>query len=148
MIQDRRTFLHYLLLVVPLARPGLLAAISEPGGALTPPKTNRETNPMNANTPNPIVVINPFEVPAERQEVALRHWDRVAAFMEKQDGFISAKLHQSVDPQARFRFVTVAEWKSPAQFMAVLASDELKQLAQGLEEFPHYPGAYQVIRGG
>lgn len=93
-----------------------------------------------------ITVINPFEVPSGKEAVALEIWDRIAEFMKRQPGFVSAKLHRSIDPSNKFHLVTVAEWKSAEHFMAVLASDEIKEVAKGLEAFPHYPGLYQVIR--
>lgn len=93
-----------------------------------------------------IIAINPFEVAPEKETEALKVWDRVAEFMNRQPGFVSAKLHQSLDPNAKFHLVTVAEWESAEHFMNVLASDELKEAAKGMEAFPHYPGLYQVIR--
>ena len=93
-----------------------------------------------------IIAINPFEVSPGKQSEALTIWDRVAEFMNRQPGFISAKLHQSLDPNAKFHLVTVAEWESAEHFMKALGSDELKAAAKGMEAFPHYPGLYQVIR--
>lgn len=93
-----------------------------------------------------ITVINPFEVPTGKENEALAVWDRVAAFMNRQPGFVSAKLHRSIDPKARFHLVTVAEWASAEHFMAVLTSKDLQEVAKGMEAFPHYPGLYQVIR--
>ena len=94
-----------------------------------------------------IIAINPFEVAPGTEAEALNVWDRVAEFMNRQPGFISAKLHQSLDPSSKFRLVTVAEWESADHFMRALASDELKVAAKGMVAFPHYPGLYQVIRG-
>ena len=93
-----------------------------------------------------IFAINPFEVAPGAEVEALEIWDRVAEFMNRQPGFISAKLHQSLDPNAKFHLVTVAEWESAEHFLKMLASDELKDAAKGMEAFPHYPGLYQVIR--
>ena len=93
-----------------------------------------------------ITVINPFEVPQGKESAALKIWDKVAEFMNRQPGFVSAKLHRSIDPKARFHLVTVAEWASAEHFMAALTSKELQEIAKGMEAFPHYPGLYQVIR--
>ena len=93
-----------------------------------------------------VIAINPFEVAPGMETEALKVWDRVAEFMNLQPGFISAKLHQSLDPNAKFQLVTVAEWESAEHFMKMLASDALKNAAKGMEAFPHYPGLYRVIR--
>lgn len=95
---------------------------------------------------NQIIAINPFEVPAGKEAEALRVWDRVAAFMRRQPGYIGAKLHQALDPNAKFHLVTVAEWESAEHFMKTLSSEELKEVAKGMEAFPHFPGLYRVIR--
>lgn len=93
-----------------------------------------------------VTVINPFEVPAGRQEEALALWDQVAAVMATQEGFLQARLHKALDPGARFQFVTVAEWQSPDQFATALESVELQGLERRLADFPHSPGVYEVIR--
>ena len=72
-----------------------------------------------------IIAINPFEVAPGTEAEALRVWDRVAEFMDRQPGFISAKLHRSLDPSSKFHLVTVAEWESAKHFMKVLANEEL-----------------------
>src|SRR5919109_5389165 len=82
-----------------------------------------------------VVVINPFEVPEDRRDQALEAWDRMAAYMRRQDGFVSARLHRSVDPRSRYAFVTVAEWESAEQFTAAFRSDEFAELDRALAEF-------------
>ena len=42
-----------------------------------------------------VVLINPFEVPKGREEEALAFWDRVAAFMRRQPGYIATRLHKA-----------------------------------------------------
>jgi heme oxygenase (mycobilin-producing) len=93
-----------------------------------------------------VIVINPFEVQEDRRGQALEAWDRIAAYMERQDGFVSARLHRSIDPRSRFAFVTVAEWDSAEKFAAAFRSDEFVELDHALAEFPHYPGVYELIR--
>lgn len=93
-----------------------------------------------------VTVINPFEVPEGRHEEALGLWDQASRFFERQDGFLSARLHKAIGPAGRFQYVTVAEWESADQFMAALGSDELQELERSLAEFPHSPGLYEVIR--
>lgn len=93
-----------------------------------------------------VVVINPFEVPEDRRQEALAAWDRAAAYLERQDGFIEARLHRTVDPHARYAFVTVATWASAQQFAAAVGSEEFRVLEEGLADFPHGPGVYEVVR--
>jgi len=63
-----------------------------------------------------VIQINPFEVPEGRDEEFLVHLNEVADQLRRELGFISTKLHKSLDPKARFRFVSVAEWESREKF--------------------------------
>ena len=40
--------------------------------------------------------------------------------MRQQPGYVSTRLHRSSDPDARFRFVNVAEWETAEAFGAAL----------------------------
>jgi heme-degrading monooxygenase HmoA len=60
----------------------------------------------------PVILINPFEVPAGKEEQFLKAWNEAAELLRHVPGFRSTRLHESLDPQAKFRFVNVAEWES------------------------------------
>jgi heme oxygenase (mycobilin-producing) len=95
----------------------------------------------------PVVLINPFEVSPENDDRFLKGWERAAEYMREQPGFISSRLHRALSPDARFRFINVAEWESAEHFHAVVSSDEFQTLTAGSRErFPHYPALYEVIR--
>lgn len=71
----------------------------------------------------------------------------VAEFMRKQPGFVSTRLHESVVPWARFHLINIAEWESVEHFESAIFSDEFKALTGPyMEEFPHFPGLYEVVR--
>lgn len=95
----------------------------------------------------PVTLINPFEVPTGREAEALDFWEKVAAFMKQQPGFISTRLHRALVPWARFQLINLAEWESVEHFEAVAQSREFQELVGPyMEVFPHYPGLYEVIR--
>ena len=50
----------------------------------------------------PVTLINPFEVPAGKEAEALAFWEKAAAFMKQQPGFISTRLHRALVPWANF----------------------------------------------
>jgi heme-degrading monooxygenase HmoA len=91
------------------------------------------------------VLINAFEVPPGEDAAFLRGWEAARDFMQRQAGYIATRLHQSLDPTARFRFINVAEWASPADFEAALNHPDFVALRQAIP-FTHYPSVYQVIR--
>lgn len=90
------------------------------------------------------VLINPFEVPENvSDEQFMAGWQRAADFMRSQPGFVNAHLHRAVSPEARFRFVNVAEWESPQAFQAVFASEAFRKMAGNSP--PNYPALYEVV---
>ena len=94
-----------------------------------------------------VILINPFEVPAGREDECLAYWDGVADYMRRQPGFVSTRLHRAIAPDACFAFINVAEWETPAHFQRAVASEEFRRLAApGAEQFPHYPSLYEIVR--
>ncbi|MBY0297725.1 MAG: antibiotic biosynthesis monooxygenase [Methylobacterium sp.] len=94
-----------------------------------------------------VVLINPFEVEAGAEEAAIAYWERAAAHMRAQPGFVSTALHRAIGPGARFPLVNLATWRSPAAFAAAVASPAFRALTQGeAARFPHHPGLYTLIR--
>ena len=92
-----------------------------------------------------VILINPFEVPpGTDDEQFLRGWERAADYMRVQPGFVSTRLHRALTPDARFRFVNVAEWASPQDFHAAVGSDEFREIAKG--GGPASPALYEVVR--
>ena len=91
------------------------------------------------------VLINVFEVPVGKDEEFLQGWAAARDVMQRQPGYISTRLHRSLDPTARFRFINVAEWATPADFQAAIAQPDMVKLRQATP-FAHYPSVYEVIR--
>jgi heme-degrading monooxygenase HmoA len=92
-----------------------------------------------------VILINPFEVPdGTNDEDFLRGWERAADYIRQQPGFVGTRLHRALRPDARFRFVNVAEWESPQDFQAAVGSEEFRQIASGAARGS--PALYEVVR--
>ena len=92
-----------------------------------------------------VVLINPFEVPAGRDDDFLAGWSAAAEYMSARPGFAGTRLHRALAPDASFRFVNVAEWASPRDFEAAVTSAEFRQLTGGGMP-PGRPALYEVVR--
>jgi heme-degrading monooxygenase HmoA len=90
-----------------------------------------------------VVLVNAFEVP-HGQEKFLADWQHAANWMRHQPGFVSSRLHQSLDPAAEFRYVNIAEWESAGHFRLAAASPEFQQRISGMNVRAH-PALYQVV---
>jgi heme-degrading monooxygenase HmoA len=92
-----------------------------------------------------VILINPFEVPEGTDDEAfLRGWERAADYMRQQPGFLSSRLHRALRPDARFRFINVAEWSSPQEFQAAVSSEQFREIVGGAS--PGSPALYEVVR--
>jgi heme-degrading monooxygenase HmoA len=92
-----------------------------------------------------VILVNPFEVPeGADDEEFLRGWERAAEYMRQQPGFVSTRLHRALQPDARFRYINVAEWASSQDFQAALGSEEFREIAKGGP--PGSPALYEVVR--
>lgn len=92
-----------------------------------------------------VILINPFEVPeGTGDDDFLRGWQRAADYMREQPGFVSTRLHRALAPNARFRFINVAEWASPQDFEAAVSSEQFREIATGGP--PGSPALYEVVR--
>jgi len=92
-----------------------------------------------------VILINAFEVPAGKDGEFLQGWEATRDFMQRQKGYVSTRLHRSLNPDARFRFINVAEWETPADFHAALTHPDFVKLRQATP-FVHYPSLYEVIQ--
>ena len=89
-------------------------------------------------------LINSFEGPAGRDEEFVSHVRAAAAGLKEAEGFVSTKLHKSLDDTARFRFVNVAKWTSARHFQLAVQSDAFQAVSRKLN-FAAYPSLYDVI---
>ncbi len=58
----------------------------------------------------PVTLIHPFHLTSVQESAFVQSWKETASVFAGKPGYLDTKLHQSLDPKARFRFVTVAHW--------------------------------------
>jgi heme-degrading monooxygenase HmoA len=93
--------------------------------------------------PEPVVLINAFEVPEGEDEAFLKGWERTRAFLSAQEGYLSTKLHRSLAPDADFRFVNVALWESEQAFRDATSQPEFRNAPV---PFRFHASLYEVVR--
>jgi heme-degrading monooxygenase HmoA len=91
-----------------------------------------------------VTLINPFEVPVDKEDQFLDRWNTAADYLRQQEGFVSTRLHRSLNPEATFRFVNVALWESAEHFRQAMSTPEAQELTKDMP-FSSYPALYQVI---
>jgi heme oxygenase (mycobilin-producing) len=93
----------------------------------------------------PFVLINAFEVPEGSDKEFVAAWQAAREFLETRAGYLGTTLHQAVTPEAEFRFVNVARWRTAEDFQAAVTSDAFRAAAAGLAQFRSHPGLYRVV---
>ena len=95
----------------------------------------------------PVILINPFEVPPGREAECIAAWERARAFLERRDGYLETRLHRALDDTARFPLINVARWQSPEAFRAAVGDPAFLDMTAPMRTaFPHYPSLYRIIR--
>lgn len=90
--------------------------------------------------------LNCFEVPAGMEDEFLEHWREVNAYMAAKPGYVGHRLHRSVSPDAKYRFVNYVEWSSP-QTWADAHDDGFRALVSQSHwtAFTTTPALYDVV---
>ena len=94
---------------------------------------------VNADA-GPVVLVNMFYVPAQSAQAALQCYERDAAFMKTQPGFISSQMHRGIGGSSVF--VNYAIWESAAALKAARLKPEFREL---VDRFPEGVTAMPVL---
>jgi heme oxygenase (mycobilin-producing) len=94
----------------------------------------------------PLVLINAFEVPEDREDEFLRGWEATRDYLQTQPGYVGTALHQAVSPNPDFRFVNVGRWESLQAFQHAIQSQGFREASEALAEFRAHPALYQIVR--
>jgi heme-degrading monooxygenase HmoA len=89
-----------------------------------------------------ITLFNFFEVPEDADEQFVAGWERARDVIDARGGFRWTALHRSLQPQAQFRYVNVAEIRSVEAWQAAVMDPAFPHDLPGT---PH-PGLYEPIR--
>jgi heme oxygenase (mycobilin-producing) len=93
----------------------------------------------------PVILINAFEVPATNADAFVAAWEKARDYLRSQPGYIDTVLHQSIAPDAEFRFVNVARWQTADDFGAAVQSPGFRESAAGLAGYRPHPALYRVV---
>jgi heme oxygenase (mycobilin-producing) len=101
----------------------------------------------SGNGSGPIVLINSFTVPQPRDDAFHDIWLQTSSYFREQPGYRSLRLHRAITPDARYRWVNIAQWATEADYQAAHRTDEFRRLVsqEGWDEFPNMPSLYQVV---
>ena len=96
-----------------------------------------------------VTLVNCFEIPAGRDDEFFSLWEQVNNYMRQKKGYLGHKLHRSLAPDARFRFINVARWASAQEFQAAHDEGFRALVSQpAWAEFRSFPTLYEVFHEG
>ena len=93
-----------------------------------------------------VILINPFEVPAGKLDETIVMWEQARDFLQKQPGYLSTELHQSVSPGTRFQLVNVAKWESVETFTAATKKMQAEADLPQIDGLVPNPALYTIVR--
>jgi len=65
-----------------------------------------------------VVLINVFEVPADKMAGTESTWKKSRDFLAQQPGDLNTRLHKNIDDKGRYQLINVAEWATANEFRA------------------------------
>jgi len=90
--------------------------------------------------------INCFEVPEGREDDFLAVFREINGFMAGQPGYLGHRLHRSLGPEARYRFVNSVEWASVDDWRDAHGEQFLAMTRRpDWGFFTSTPGLYEVV---
>jgi len=92
-----------------------------------------------------VVLINVFEVPDGQEEQVVAAWEKARDFLSNQPGYVSTRLHQSLDPEARFSLINVAKWENPEAFQAAIANMNQANIFPEIDGLNYTPALYNIV---
>jgi heme-degrading monooxygenase HmoA len=96
-----------------------------------------------------VTLINCFEVPDGREEEFFAGFQKVNAYMRAKNGYVSHKMHRSMAPDARYRFVNVVQWESREACEAAHDAGFRELITQpALSSIRSTPALYEVVHEG
>ena len=100
---------------------------------------------------NQVILINPFIVPEGKLEESIKYWESHRDFLKDQPGYISTKLHQTLQDQsflgeATYELINVAIWESQAAFNSAVQKMRTELGSASVEGLKGDPALYYVIR--
>jgi hypothetical protein len=90
-----------------------------------------------------VTLFNIFEVPPGADVEFIAWWKRTADFIEQRIGPVSAALHRSSDPHAKFRYVNVATIDDPPAWQSAVSAPGFPGREQPGRR---HPGLFELVR--
>jgi hypothetical protein len=90
------------------------------------------------------VLINCFEVDREDEEEFLALWGEADELLRARNAYRVTRLHKALAPDARFRFINVAELPSVETWQAAVQTPEFGAIGAKMARFHPTPGLYSV----
>lgn len=89
-------------------------------------------------------LINCFVVAPEQDEEFLELWRQADEVLRTNGGYSRTRLHRAVQPDARFRYVNVAELGSVETWRTIVSGEQFRAISARMAKFQPSSGLYEV----
>jgi heme-degrading monooxygenase HmoA len=92
----------------------------------------------------PVQLINPFVVPADKEEEFLQAWEETTQVFSANPGFIETYLHKNVGVgDGTFQYINVATWESAEAWNST--HGDYKPREESIPGVEHHPGIFEEV---
>lgn len=92
----------------------------------------------------PVKLINPFVVPADKEEEFLQAWQETTEIFSANPGFIETHLHKNLGVgDGTFLYINVAIWESAEAWDSTHGS--YKPREESIPGVEHHPGIFEEV---
>lgn len=119
--------------------------VAAPPSPSTPPWKQEKPVSPSAATGKTVVLINTFVVPPAFEDAFLQWWRLARMGFASQPGFVSAKLHRSLDEKERYRFINIAQWESSEAYQRGLSQIWTMVPKPRIPGLEWHPTLYEVV---
>ncbi len=91
-------------------------------------------------------LINVFQVPLGQDDEFLALWEEANEMLQSAAGYSSTRLHRALQPEAKFRYINVAQIDSVESWRGVVSSAEFVSISARMAKFEPAPALFTVVR--
>lgn len=89
----------------------------------------------SASSDDGMMIVNPYRINARSAASNATMWNETKEMMKNQDGFVSAKLFETITPaEDEYHFVSIAEWVSEAAFQAPFSGSDYQRIVESYHD--------------
>ncbi|SRR4051794_663523 len=90
-------------------------------------------------------LVTGFDVELDEAGEFVAAWERSHDYLQAQPGFVDSVLHEALEADTPYRYVSIDHWDSVEHFQQATQNADFRENAADLRLFSPRPGLYRVV---